>query len=357
MGGRQIDVAVLVVVVESAYHDVEIRIPVEVGERVLVHAPRSRSSIWPLHGVTPARDMPSRTRRYMLRTIRGVAPPWRIPPMRTSLPAASLLLLAPVALAGDARPDVTVEWVEPTCADAQLQRAAEQRLASVCGATAVETWTYQYRTSAKIKGCAMWLHAWCELPTSVPPFEAPGNVVLPTLYSDKDMRGTALALPTGEYPLLSVPMRDGGDWSRKAGSVRVPQGWTVRLCADLASRCTDLVSDHLDLSKTYVGNDQTNWVSVTKGALPSLLSCPRVFEHDNFKGKHLDVCTDQASLEGSSWNNSISSVLVPAGWTLELCGNTGGAAPCKQVSTEVSRMADTVVGADRTSSLRIVKRP
>lgn len=263
--------------------------------------------------------------------------------------------LIALALADGPTPDVQVEWTEPTCADDALLASVTKRLSAVCGGGKAEQITYQYRESSST-GCVVWAHAVC---AGAPPvaWAPPGAVVRPTLYDDTGFRKLALSLGEGQYDLGSIPQREGGNWNRKAGSVRVPSGWTVRLCADGdASRCTDLTGDTTDLGNTYVGNDRARYVTVARGAATSE-ACPRGFEHDGFGGRTLEICGDMPDLRSSQWDNVLSSVLVPAGWVVKLCDGVDGVTPCTEIASDTRRLGDTLVGADRASSIFVVKRP
>ena len=269
------------------------------------------------------------------------------------------MVLWSAAMAGPPSYDVQISWLEPTCADRVMSEEAAQRAGQACRRSQLDAMSYEYREAKHTTGCEVTLHVWCVPPASVPGYEPAGSVVLPTLYADKNHRGLALALPEGTYPLRSIPMRGGGDWNNKASSARVPEGWTLRVCHEpnAGGRCSDLTADESDLGSAYIGNDQASWVVVQKGDMTSAIGCPRAFEHDNFRGKYLEVCSDQPDLRGSSWNDTLSSVLVPVGWTLQVCAGPNGTAPCKELTTDVPKLGDTVVGGDKASSLVIVQRP
>lgn len=269
-----------------------------------------------------------------------------------------ILLSLLLSATPEGRPDVELTWIEPTCADGAMQASAQRRSASICGGSPVTAAVVQSRTSSKVAGCEVWLDAWCADGPAVT-YEPPGVVTVPTLYADRTFGGLALSLRPGEYALRDVPLPGLGDWNDKVSSLRVPAGFTVRLCHEPGGvgRCTDFVADAQDVETTYVGGDDAAWVQVVHGALPSLYSCPRVFENDGFKGKMLEVCQDVPDLRGGDWNDKVSSVIVPAGWALQLCANAEFAAPCKEVEGELSKLSGTVVGADTTTSMRIVRKP
>jgi hypothetical protein len=268
------------------------------------------------------------------------------------------LLLIGAASAGT-EVDVAISWLVPTCEDAVLRRDAEARASRSCPASAVASMTYQYRESKRSTGCEVWLQVWCVPPSSVPGYRAPGAVELPTVYVDKAFKGMAVALPEGSYALASVPLASGGDWNDKAGSVRVPAGWTLRLCQEPGGggRCSDFTTDIQDLSATLVGNDTATYAQVVRGSLSPLLACPRAFEHDSFHGRSLDFCESLPDLSGGSYNDMFSSMLVPEGWVVRLCDKAGGGAPCKELAADEPRLGDTSVGADKVSSVEVVKRP
>lgn len=273
--------------------------------------------------------------------------------MRVVLPL--LLLGAAPAWAGT--PDVLLQWTEPTCVDTAVVASARRRLTGVCGDAAVEGSTMQYRVVSN--GCEVWAHAWCGKAPDAPAPGMTGVVAVPTIYADKDFAGMALALGEGRYLLKDIPMRSGGDWNDKAGSVRVPTGWAVRLCQEAggAGKCSDFPEDLQDLGTTYVGNDTASWAVVSKGAATGAQRCPRAFEHDNFGGKMLEVCEDQPDLVQIGWNDKISSVVVPPGWAVAVCSNPAGAPPCVELSADTPRLNGTGVEPDTASSLRILRRP
>lgn len=252
-------------------------------------------------------------------------------------------------------PDVSVQWIEPTCSDEALADAARARSASVCGAAKVDHISFSYRTSRQVAGCEVWLSAWCGEGKPVP-FQATGTVTMPTAYPDKDWAGVALALTPGEYDLAELPFPGGGSWNDKLDSVKIPAGYTVRACSDPRGmgRCVDLAADHNDLGMVHVGHDSASSLQVVKGTLPPLYACPRLFHDDNFRGTSWDICEDAVDLTGSSWNDKLSSLLVPPGWTVEICANPRFEAPCKIVTTDLARISGAV-GADQTSSVRLTK--
>jgi hypothetical protein len=267
-----------------------------------------------------------------------------------------LLALLPLSFAQSA--DVTTSWVEPTCADEVIAEAARHHAQDACPRSPTDHYTHQYREVRHASGCEVHLHVWCEVPRSVPGYAPPGQVSSPTLYVDPRFGGAALSLDEGTYALRDIPMRHSGDWNDKVSSVRVPEGWTLRLCHDPhgMGRCSDFVRDTAELGQTYVGHDSATSVVVTRGDLDPTLACPRAFEHDNFRGRYIDMCQDQQNLYGSAWNDSISSVLVPAGWSVEVCAHAEGGAPCKQLTGDQAKMNQTVVGGDKISSWYVTEQ-
>jgi len=255
-------------------------------------------------------------------------------------------------------PAVQIEWTEGTCADKALLESAQKRAVSVCAGGKVTGMTYQYREAAGT-GCVVWAHVWCDTGGKTVSWAPPGEVVRPTLYDDTAFRKLALSLGEGTHDLASIPQREGGTWSRKAGSIRVPAGWKVRLCADgQPDRCSDVTGDVPDLGAVYVGNDRARIVTVTRGALgEATIRCPRGFEHDNFTGKFVDVCDGLPDLRSSSWDNTMSSILVPPGWVVKVCDGVEGVPPCAELSTDTRRLSETPVGADKASSVVVVRRP
>jgi hypothetical protein len=267
-----------------------------------------------------------------------------------------LLLALTAAFAQDAAPDVSLTWTEPTCADEALTEAASRRSASVCGAAKVARTTFSYRPSRAVAGCEVWLSAWCaDGPKAA--FQAAGTVTVPTAYPDKAWAGVALALSPGTFDLTSIPFPGGGTWADRVDSLRVPAGWTVRACHEPRGmgRCTDLVADHPELGTTYVGGDDAASLQVERGGLAPLWPCPRVFMDDGFKGKLMEVCADMPDLTGGEWNDRISSVIVPPGWTVELCANPRFEAPCKETTLELARITGGVLGPDQATSIRVTK--
>lgn len=262
-----------------------------------------------------------------------------------------------VAMAEGPRPDLVVEWIEPTCGAEAVRDTVRRRVKAVCdgGAPTSVTWQVEEVTGA---GCRVWAHAWCPV-AARPTWQPPGGAAVPTLFNDAGFKGLALALDEGTHDLSSVPQRETGDWNRKAGSLRVPEGYSVRLCADGdLDRCTDATADVPDLGAVYVGNDRARIVTVTRGALAGVrVPCPRGFEHDNFGGKAVELCADLADLRSSPWNDMMSSVIVPSGWAIEVCDGVGGVPPCVELGADTRKLGDTPVGADRVSSVRVVRRP
>lgn len=275
----------------------------------------------------------------------------------------TLSVALPVA-AHAAEPDVRLTWTSTTCSDTALSAEATGRSASVCGGKAPAAATLQYQPSRSAMGCEVWVHAWCGGTAPTPAYAPPGNVELPTLYLDKDFKGAAFALLPGEVDLRSVPVRDnepgeGGSWSRKASSLKVPAGWTLRICAEPGGqgRCSEIDGDVADLGTQHVGNDKALWVSISQGPAAALFSCPRAYHDDNFGGDFLELCQDWPDLSGSPWDDKISSVLVPAGWTVRLCQHAGFKAPCADFDADQARIGGTAVGSDRTSSVQVVQQP
>lgn len=251
---------------------------------------------------------------------------------------------------------VSLEWSAPTCADGDLRDESARRARGACGSSRLERWTYQYRVSRTTQGCDVWTVAWCE--TSNMTYAPPGDVSVPTLYSDKEFKGTALAIPDGSWELRDIPLRDGGVWNDKPGSVRVPEGWTVRLCDEPGGtgRCADFKSDMADLRKSLVGNDAASYVMVARGDIEPAHACPLAFEHDNFKGRSLELCDDMLDMRGGSWNDKFNSIMVPPGWQVELCANPLGAGACKVADGDIAKLGETVVGSDKVSSVRVLAR-
>ena len=261
-----------------------------------------------------------------------------------------------VALADGPKPDVLLEWTEPTCGATAVRDSVRKRVRAVCEGAAPASTTGQLEEISGT-GCHIWAHAWCST-TSKPAWEPPGAPAVPTLYNDTAFKGLALVLDEGTHDLSSVPQREVGDWNRKVGSVRVPEGYTVRLCADGdLDRCTDATADIPDLAQVFVGNDRARIATVTRGTLPVRVACPRGFENDSFGGKALELCEDAVDLRSSPWNDKLSSILVPPGWTIALCDGVGGVPPCTELTSDTAKLSSTPVGADKVSSARIVKRP
>lgn len=263
-----------------------------------------------------------------------------------------MLFWIAVAFAG---PDVSVQWTEPTCADEALVASAGRRAASVCGGPKPERTAISYRTSAAVAGCEVWLSAWCPA-VSATPFVPAGSVTVPTAYIDKGYVGLSLVLSVGKHELAEIPFPGGGTWADRIDSVKVPAGYTVRLCHEPRGmgRCTDLVADHAELGMTYVGHDDVTSIEVVRGTLPPIWTCPRVFWDDGFRGKSLDVCDDLISLVGSEWNDKVSSVAVPPGWTVQLCQHPDLQQPCKEVTTDQARLLGAVTG-DQASSIKVTR--
>jgi hypothetical protein len=263
------------------------------------------------------------------------------------------------AVAASPEADVVISWRTATCEDEVIRREAESRAAQSCPASAVDAVTWQYRESSRATGCDLWLHVWCVPPATVPGYRPAGQVVVPTLYLDKGFKGLALALREGSYPLAGLPLVSGGDWNDKASSVRVPAGWTLRLCEEPggSGRCSDLTGEVADLGSVVVGNDSATSAEVVRGSLAPLLACPRAFEHDSFGGQSLDLCQSMPDLGGGSFNDKFSSVIVPEGWVVLLCDKPNGGAPCKELAADEPRLGNTSVGADKVSSVEVVKRP
>lgn len=271
----------------------------------------------------------------------------------------SLVALSLPAVAGQPKTSgdpVSLQWFAPTCSDTSILVDAERRVRGACGRAPVSRWTYQTRVSDKEQGCTVWAHAWCTPPAES--YEPPGEVRGPTLYNDKDFKGTSLALTMGAWELREVPQRSS-TWNDKAGSARVPAGFTLRLCEDPggAGRCSDIVSDVADLSKIEVGNDKASFAIVANGPLPPLQVCPVAYEHDNFKGKELVICADIVNLTPLEFNDKMNSISVPAGWAVELCAGAGGSPPCKVTDVDIAKLGSTVVKSDRVSSVKITQRP
>lgn len=278
-------------------------------------------------------------------------------PLRTHWLTLVLFLPLLDAVAGD--PDFEAAWREQTCSDQVILAAASSRVSTACGDRAVFSSSVSYRPLSGARGCEVWLTVQCASPVDTP-YTGPGNPSVPTLYTDENFGGTALALGPGRYNLGELQLREGPDtWNDKAGSVRIPEGWTMRLCseADGNGKCADLQSEHPKLGSTYVGNDSASFVEVAKGGLAPLLSCPRVFEHDGFGGTYLDVCNDVSSWNGTPWNDRVSSLQVPAGWTVQVCTDAEYGGTCVDLRADTRFLRDTPVGADKATSLRITARP
>lgn len=279
----------------------------------------------------------------------------------------SALVLLAVSLLPSARAqeaDVLLTWTTTTCSDAELASEARARGAAVCMGQPPAATTVQYEPSRSAMGCTVWVRGWCGAGTRTAAYAPPSTVTVPTLYPDKDFKGPALQLPAGEIDLRKVPVRDnqpgeGGSWSRKGGSIKVPAGWVVRLCADPGGqgRCSEIDADVADLGTAHVGNDKALWVRITQGPTEALFACPRVYADDNFGGEFLEVCQDWPDLTGSAWNDRVSSVLVPAGWVLRLCQHEGLRAPCSDFDADLARIGSTAVGSDRTTSIQILAKP
>ncbi len=253
--------------------------------------------------------------------------------------------------------DYRASWRELTCDDAVIQAAAKARAAPACGPRKVGWFSVQYRALGGT-GCDVWLAVACE-GTVVSTFTGPNHPSLPTLYTDENWGGTSLTLVVGKQDLNLVPVRETTDgWNDKGGSVRVPAGYTVRLCSEpgLNGKCTDFSADHPKLGNTYVGNDNAASAEVVKGTLPSLIACPRVFENDGYGGMFLDVCNDVASWAGTPWNDKISSIQLPPGWVVRVCADADFGGTCTELLQDAWLLRETPTGSDRVTSLQIVRR-
>lgn len=267
-----------------------------------------------------------------------------------------LHLLAFVAQAGES--EYRAEWFELTCDDAVILASAKAKAAPACHGRKVGRTVVQYRPGTKGGGCEVWLHAWCD-GTYVGTNTQGADPKVPTIYTDEGGGGTSLPLDVMEMDLGLAPMREGPDtWNDKAGSVKVPAGWTVRLCSEPggAGRCADFTQAHPKLGNTYVGNDSASWVKVVKGTLPPVFACPRVFENDGYGGMFTEVCNDVSTWVGTPWNDKITSILLPGGWKVRACSETEFTGVCSDIDADVWNARDLSVGNDRITSMKILAR-
>ena len=150
--------------------------------------------------------------------------------------------------------------------------------------------------------------------------------VAPILFEHDNMRGKRLPLNFSYYDLRSNTAKFGD----KASSVCVPMGWDVTLFehSNFRGRQLRLTGPIRidDLKKN--SPDGKNWgdkISSVRvsGVLanPAPTACaasPVVYEHDTFRGRNLLVRKDIVSLHTNKMGDKVSSVCVPAGWSLEL---------------------------------------
>lgn len=160
----------------------------------------------------------------------------------------------------------------------------------------------------------------------------------PTLYSNDGFGGRTLTLQDSEPNLHRLGMGDA------ASSLCVPSGWSVVFYEDANYRGDSLnvkgPTSIADLKRDRP--DGRNWgdrISSARVVRPygsrpperntpspypgggGLVACsqyPVLYEHDNFRGRTLNLNRSISDLHGRYWGDQASSVCVPRGWRVVL---------------------------------------
>lgn len=271
-----------------------------------------------------------------------------------ALPLALVLVALPAA-AEAPTPDVSLRFHAPACDDAWIEQQTTRRMASTCGDGEVLATIFQYEPDRDGPGCDVIASAWCS--AGMAPTSTDGEVDFPTLYTDQEYRGWALAITASPVDLSALPLKWNAHWGKKAGSLKVPEGWTVKVCTepDGQGACDLFTADTPKLDESAVKNDKAVWVQAASSAMAPVTMCPQGFEHDNFGGKALELC-DDTDLSTTAFDDKFNSVLVPDGWVLEVCDTREGKG-CATLSADAPKLGSTPVKTDRASWVRVVKRP
>lgn len=266
-----------------------------------------------------------------------------------------MLLMAGTAHAEDPKGIASLRFFAPTCDDGWIGQQVSLRMVSACGIGRSEKPVVQYIALGDGTGCEVVASVVCD--GGVPPGRLGGQLSYPTVYLSDGQKGWALALMSTEVDLSSVPLRWNTHWGNKANSMRVPAGWTVKLCTEAEGRgvCSLFTSDVRSFNETPIKNDKAMWAEVSAPGEPAPELCPQVFENGNYGGKVVQLCEDGPL--PPELDNKVDSVTVPAGWTIELCDKAGDASSCATLSADEPDLNKTAVKKDKASAVRILSRP
>ncbi len=151
---------------------------------------------------------------------------------------------------------------------------------------------------------------------------------VPVLFENDHKRGKQVALQFSQFDLHQLGLGDA------ASSLCVPMGWTVELFENTMFGGAQLrvvgPAEFLDLKREMP--DGRNWGDTISSArvsgaaanpLPNSCAVATVFEHNNFRGREMQLTNDVATLHQFGLGDNITSVCVPAGVTITLFVDTG----------------------------------
>lgn len=151
---------------------------------------------------------------------------------------------------------------------------------------------------------------------------------VPLLFENDNKRGKQVSLQFSQLDLHTLGIGDA------ASSICVPMGWAVDLFENTNFSGAELhvvgPAEFTDLKRQMP--DGRNWGDTISSArvsgaaanpLPNSCQVATVFEHNNYRGREMQLTSDVATLHQFGLGDNISSVCVPAGVTITLFVDTG----------------------------------
>ncbi len=156
------------------------------------------------------------------------------------------------------------------------------------------------------------------------------NTAYVTVYKNSDFTGESMIL-TKDWN-LTMSNNDYLKWNDKVNSIRVPEGWSIRIY----KQSDYWGSTYLDLADDWSCDDYSGWsnqISSIKVFPPSNQSSysnnhgnnnarVKIYKTDNYNGESKVIQTNWnltvSHDDYMKWNDKVNSIIVPEGWSVRI---------------------------------------
>lgn len=182
------------------------------------------------------------------------------------------------------------------------------------------------------------------------PASAQSSATVATLYGAPNYLG-------GQRPLSNGEMVDftGNTWDDAASSIRVTPGTIVALYRDpeLTGICEELTADDPNLANNRIGDNQVSTIHVGARCYTPVA---RLYRDLNFTGESRVVgllhSWEGQDLRRSDFNDTATSIRVPAGQTIAVYEHTKFQGRCETFTASDTDLRNNFVGNDSISSAK-----